>query len=271
MSASSRGAVEDYLDALFDRLAGSGGHGRRVLAEAEDHLLQTVDEAMAQGIGRDTAEREAVARFGEARQLAATVQAARTRMVTVTRRLVTFAWLLAGVTALTYGLSGVLTWIIGFLYERLLAANNYFGTLHHPWYLDPSGAKVTIPYCSSQPNSTIGCLPIGHDTLTYLGQDLRIGMFVGATVVGLVLLTSLAIARRYTLIGLPAWTPPRLSLTTALITFSVLAAAAPLYIGTYSVITRDLQGDVLADLITTVLCVAIGVSAWRLRRPRGTW
>ena len=31
-------SVDRYLDALFDRLAGTGAAGRRALAEAEDHL-----------------------------------------------------------------------------------------------------------------------------------------------------------------------------------------------------------------------------------------
>ena len=36
---SPQGAIDAYLDRLFDHLAGTGGRGRRILAEAEDHLL----------------------------------------------------------------------------------------------------------------------------------------------------------------------------------------------------------------------------------------
>ena len=32
------GPAERYLDALFDRLTGTGNAGRRSMAEAEDHL-----------------------------------------------------------------------------------------------------------------------------------------------------------------------------------------------------------------------------------------
>jgi len=48
--------VERYLDGMFDRLAGTGGAGRRALAEAEDHLRAAVADARAAGLPAGEAE-----------------------------------------------------------------------------------------------------------------------------------------------------------------------------------------------------------------------
>ena len=51
MTASTgAGPVEKYLDEMFDRLAGTGPAGRRMLAEAESHLLAAVDDGRARGL-----------------------------------------------------------------------------------------------------------------------------------------------------------------------------------------------------------------------------
>src|SRR5690349_22729895 len=60
------GPVDRYLDELFDRLAGTGSAGRRVLVEAEDHLRTATAEGVQRGLSSDDAEREAVTRFGPA-------------------------------------------------------------------------------------------------------------------------------------------------------------------------------------------------------------
>jgi hypothetical protein len=44
------GPVDRYLDDLFDALAGTGGAGRRALAEAEDHLRAATADRMADGV-----------------------------------------------------------------------------------------------------------------------------------------------------------------------------------------------------------------------------
>jgi len=58
------GPVDRHLDLMFDRLGGTGSAGRRMLAEAEDHLRSAAEEARARGLDDEAAEREAVARFG---------------------------------------------------------------------------------------------------------------------------------------------------------------------------------------------------------------
>jgi MYXO-CTERM domain-containing protein len=61
---SPKPPVDDYLDTLFDRLSGTGAEGRRLLAEAEDHLRSAADDGIARGLEPLAAEREAVRRFG---------------------------------------------------------------------------------------------------------------------------------------------------------------------------------------------------------------
>ncbi|WP_432991029.1 hypothetical protein [Dactylosporangium sp. CA-233914] len=58
------GPVDAYLDDMFDRLAGTGAAGRRMLTETEDHLRSASADARARGLDPTAAEREAVARFG---------------------------------------------------------------------------------------------------------------------------------------------------------------------------------------------------------------
>jgi hypothetical protein len=58
------GPVDTYLDGMFDRLAGTGAAGRRMLTEAEDHLRAATADACERGLDPAAAEREAVTRFG---------------------------------------------------------------------------------------------------------------------------------------------------------------------------------------------------------------
>jgi hypothetical protein len=232
MTTPPDNAVDTYLDQLFDQLAGSGRRGRRVLAEAEDHLQNATEELLAQGLDRDAAQQEAVARFGNARQVATTVPGARTDLITAARRLTTMVWLLTSLAVLTYGLSGILTWILGWPYGRLLAAND--GVEH--------GALKSID-----------------------GNYLNYGFPLWATVVGLILLAALVIARRYTRVGQPAWTPSRSVSSVIVTTLFGIAAFAFLYQGVAGML-ETLQAWALADLVAALVCVAIGTLAWRRRR-----
>ncbi|HUR73059.1 MAG TPA: permease prefix domain 1-containing protein, partial [Sporichthya sp.] len=55
---------DEFLDRLFDRLAGSGGPGRRVLTEVEGHLEDGVTDGVARGLSPEAAEAETLARLG---------------------------------------------------------------------------------------------------------------------------------------------------------------------------------------------------------------
>jgi hypothetical protein len=62
-------AIDDHLDELFDLLAGNGAAGRRLLAEAEDHLYAAYRDGVATGLSDEDAARRAIEHFGSTRQI----------------------------------------------------------------------------------------------------------------------------------------------------------------------------------------------------------
>ena len=86
--------IDTYLDGLFDRLAGTGASGRRMLEEAAEHLHASAEEAKAAGLSDADAEREAVRRFGESGPIAAQVPRPSVRSVW---------YLIGGVTLVVLG------------------------------------------------------------------------------------------------------------------------------------------------------------------------
>jgi len=104
--------IETYLDELVRAFAGRAPRELRgMLAEAEAHLHDDADAAIARGVPRERAEAEAVARFGPARDLAA---ADRRRLPVrhVLDQLVRHAVLMFGVGAVAVGLSGAVAAVI---------------------------------------------------------------------------------------------------------------------------------------------------------------
>jgi len=101
---SGEGRIDRYLDEMFDRLAGTGGRGRRAVAEAEDHLRAAAADAVARGLPVAQAERDAVARFGSPALIAG--QLRRAGRNSLLGSVLSGAWVLAGlgllVLALTY-------------------------------------------------------------------------------------------------------------------------------------------------------------------------
>jgi hypothetical protein len=102
---SEGGAVERYLDRLFDLMAGTGSAGRRTLVEVEDHLHEAVAGGVAAGMTQDEAEAEAVRRFGSPEELVRGLMPANSLSVAL-RRLVSSAALLGAVGLIAIGISG---------------------------------------------------------------------------------------------------------------------------------------------------------------------
>lgn len=115
----SSGPVDRYLDQLFDRLTGTGGAGRRALAEAEDHLRTGVADAVAAGTTQYEAERRAVAQFGDADGFARRLR--RAHGPHPLRVLLSSVWLLAGLALAALSVSFLLT-----------GADRVFETWLHP-------------------------------------------------------------------------------------------------------------------------------------------
>ena len=101
-------SVEAYLDRLFDLLSGTGARGRRVLLEAQAHLEEAVEHAIASGRSRPDAERAAIARFGTPETLArAHADAGYLSLTAALGRVFAAGWLMTGVAGLAVGLVGV--------------------------------------------------------------------------------------------------------------------------------------------------------------------
>jgi len=95
--------IEWYLDEFFDQLVGTGAAGRRALIEAEYHLRAAAADAMARGLPEDTAEHEAVSRFGPPALVARKLRSA--QGAGLLNRAVSMAWLLAGLAGCGLGVA----------------------------------------------------------------------------------------------------------------------------------------------------------------------
>ncbi len=116
--------VEEYLDELYSKLRGSPRQGRRLLAEAEDHLRQGVAEGLAGGLTLEEAQQHAVSSFGSVR---AVVRAHDTRLrrvpgAAVLAELVMSSWKLGSIGLLAVGASGLVVAAMNVLFGRPFVA-----------------------------------------------------------------------------------------------------------------------------------------------------
>ena len=116
--------VERYLDDLFRCLHGDPRHCRRLLAEAESHLLDGVDAGMARGLTRAQAGEQAVADFGPRFVLVHSGPSAMGTAVRLIRPLLqTGSWVVA-TGLLVAGATGVIDWMLRIAFgDRFLAGD----------------------------------------------------------------------------------------------------------------------------------------------------
>lgn len=120
-------ALQDYLDELAGQLNPDGVRLRRLLAETEDHLRETVERLEQDGLDHDTAMAAAVDRFGSAETVARTMRSSRRALVTDGLRTL---WLLAGIGLLAIGASGVLAFVFGVTAGTQFVAGDGFGVTY---------------------------------------------------------------------------------------------------------------------------------------------
>lgn len=101
--------IDDYLDALQVRLRGTPRQIRRTLREAEDHLHDATAAGIARGLDPVEAERQAVAEFGAAPDIARRCNASTAHLI---RSLLGQAAALVGVGLVAIGISGVIAQIM---------------------------------------------------------------------------------------------------------------------------------------------------------------
>ncbi len=118
--------ITDYLAELIDLLDLPAARRRRIIAEVEDHLQSTAAELLASGYEVDSAEREAVRRFGPAQALVQTFhedEAARAARTAGRASLLLAALLvLIEVTPpgiLTWGRGGFPAGLLGFVFGQI--------------------------------------------------------------------------------------------------------------------------------------------------------
>ncbi|GAA3206286.1 permease prefix domain 1-containing protein [Dactylosporangium siamense] len=251
---TAQSPVERYLDEMFDRLAGTGAPGRRMLAEAESHLLAATEDGIGRGLDPETAERDAVARFGAAAEIARQVPPAPASLRAALRRSAVGGWAVAGAALAWYGTSGVLTWLLGRPFAQLLVATDRFGRDRN---------MCERPWVPSEPG--LDCA--GH----YFGQLDRVPVggarfpFAVVALIGIGLLVALVVARRWTPLGTAAWTPAGPTLGLA---FAVPFGFVALLLAFYGVVgaSARMQNWTLSYFVAGLLAGVIAVVAVRKAR-----
>jgi hypothetical protein len=248
------GPVERYLDALFDRLAGTGQAGRRSLVEAEDHLRAAAAAGVASGLDRDRAEREAVQRFGQPGPIAAQLQLTHRGLGALIRPFIAGAFTVGVVGLLALGVSGLISEAFGRIFGAAFVAG------------DASGVTYTPARCADYFEyfpTAASCNAAA--ALHHWGEVVQYRVAVG--VLGLLALGFGLIVRR-TLAGRwRLWRPPATIVALVITALAGAGAVGLLGMSVPGILfgARDGTGVELADGSVAAL-VALGAAAWGLRR-----
>jgi hypothetical protein len=250
-------AIDAYLDRLFDKLAGTGGRGRRSLAEVEDHLVAAHEELVSAGVPDDEAAARAVSRFGDADRIAGDLRAAQRDLDGLVRRLLTGGWLLGAVGLLAIGLSGLLAEIMDLLWGARFVAG------------DTNGVTYTAGRCADFTSYFPGH---GCSTAAALHHTSEVVAYRGAAgVLGLVVLVAYVVARRTGPLSGARCAPPADLLA---LVGAVLFGLAAVVLGGPSLVQAALgdtngTGAYLSAGIVAGL-VAAGAAAYAMRRRLST-
>jgi hypothetical protein len=118
--------IERYLDRLLSEVRGSAPELRRILSEAEEHLRDAASELMAAGASEDEAQRQAIERFGDPREVARRFSNWLTPIppVAVAAELMRAAVLLGAVALVAIGVSGALAELLGRVFGASFVAGD---------------------------------------------------------------------------------------------------------------------------------------------------
>jgi hypothetical protein len=253
-AGSGEGPVDQYLDEMFDLLAGTGADGRRLLIEAEEHLTEAAAEGRARGLDAEAAEREAVHRFGAAAAVARRVPAGAGTVRVSLRRLAIGAWALTGIALAWFGLSGALTHLLSGPWTQLLIATDRFGA--YPMCESPQ-ISLDPAMCLAMYQQDVSLLPGVDNDFPYL--------FTAG--LGGLLVVALLSLRRSTVLGAPSWRPSRRA---ASMVFAVLfgLTGVALLIEAIDGVAKDVQYYVLADIVAGLFACVIAAVAlgWAIVR-----
>ncbi len=194
MSTTDGDLIEDYLDQLYAGLRGSPRRGRRLLAEAEDHLRQGVAEGVAAGLSERAAQEAAISGFGSVRAVVRAHQVQRQHVpgLAVLADLVMSAWKLGSIGLLAVGASGLVVAAMNALFGR-----SFVGAVAPGTTLPAAGCQYWLsiwPHVHSCAQAYM--LESSSDAVTLRGA---------AGLLGLVLLAGYLLARR--LAARRGWAP----------------------------------------------------------------
>ena len=244
--------IDEYLDDLLVQLRGSPRAVRRMLAEAEAHLT----DAVAAGVDA----RDAVARFGSARTVAAaTNRQQQVPFSIVAWQLVMAAWLLAAVGLVAIGVSGAISGGM----DAVLGPRFVAGDLPTITYT----ATRCSEYRQLAPKAT-SCL----DAAARHHADEVETWRMGAGVLGLLALGALGVVRRRSrttpVVGsLPPALVPAVGAAVFGVASLALASEAMQSIGWHS--TAGLGQWLSACVVSAIVSAAFAVGLLRtLRAPR---
>jgi hypothetical protein len=230
--------IERYLDELFDRLAGTGAAGRRLLAETEEHLRDAAADGVAAGLDEARAEAEAVRRFGSPGAIAAQLRRAHRRPIPAA---VSGIWLLAGIGAGVLAAAYLATAVSIAILMRM-----------HP---------ETVPACSSDATFVGGC----STTETALAASLTAG--VAALAVAAVILASRWVARRRLGLAKPGRRFPYLAGAVLVFLGPAVFLATMDSVGTDTLGVPSGPGPQLPLFVAAAAVLAgLGVTAWGMVR-----
>jgi len=176
--------VENYLDQLYVGLRGSPRQGRRILAEAEDHLREGVADGVAAGLTEREAQEQAISSFGSVR---AVVRAHDRRLrqvpsLAVLADVAMSGWRLLSIGLLAVGASGLVA----------AAMNSVFGA---PFVGSASGAALPLAGCRHWLSNWPGAHSCAQAYLLESRSD-AVSLRIFAGLIGLILLGGYYLARR---------------------------------------------------------------------------
>jgi hypothetical protein len=131
-AAAGADPIERYLDQLLVHLRGRAGDVRRILAETEDHLRDSVEAGLSEGLSEDEAQAQALARFGPARTVARRFGPAEHPLVPLDvlgHLAVAGAWL-GGIGLAAVGVSGLVAGTMGSVWGASFVAGDRSGVTY---------------------------------------------------------------------------------------------------------------------------------------------
>lgn len=250
-----RDAVERYLDDLFDYLAGTGAAGRRALIETEDHLTASKADLVASGCDDDEAAVRAVARFGDAREIARELRIAHRDFAGLARHMFMTAWLLGGVGSIAVGISGLLAEAMRAIWGASFVSGDINGITH------------TASRCAQFIGFFPGRSCADAAALHHAGEVVDYRVALG--VLGLLILGAFTLARRTLLRG-PRW---GVAVGPAILLSLALFGLAAMGLGGLSLLQLAFQGfrgigeNISAGIVAGFFSLAAGAVGLRQRAP----